>query len=94
VLALRGRDWIESGTVKQLTTQLAGAVSAGLVRAEKELGRRLDLPTLPSALGGVVAALVKGDSTVLDPEDPRFKELFAQLAEAAVQRSGVKAITA
>lgn len=86
-LALRGRDLIESNALKDVIAQLAAAVSAGLGRAEKELGRRLDLPRLPEVLAGIVAALARGDLTELDPEHPKFKEVFAQLAEAAIARA-------
>jgi hypothetical protein len=86
-LALRGRDLIENNAFKDVIAQLAGAIGAGLTRAEKELGRRLDLPRLPEVLSGIVAALARGELTVLDPENPKFKELFAQLAEAAIARA-------
>lgn len=86
-LALRGRDLIENNAFKDVIAQLTGAIGAGLSRAEKELGRRLDLPRLPEVLSGIVAALARGDITVLDPEHPNFKELFVQLAEAAIARA-------
>jgi hypothetical protein len=52
-----------------------------LERAEKELGRRLTRQTLPATLAALTAAWLRGEISVIDPDAPLFKELFAQLAE-------------
>ena len=86
VVTLRGRDWIDGTPLDGVSARIADAVSASLIRADNELGRRLDLPRLPGVLAGVVEGLARGDITVLDPDDAGFKDRFAKLAEAANAR--------
>ncbi len=81
-LSRRGRDLIANSTQKELAAKLSETVAAGLARAEKEIGRRLDLPALPAVLAGLVAAVARGELADIDPENGKFKEVFAQLAEA------------
>ena len=81
-LSRRGRDLIANSTQKELAAKLAETVAAGLARAERELGRRLDAPALPAVVAGLVAAVARGELADIDPESGKFKELFAQLAEA------------
>ena len=83
VFARRGLDAAADGAISQLEDKLVEVLNAGLARAEKELGRRLDLPTLPTTLAALVGAWLRGEAAVLDPDNPIFKELFAQLAERA-----------
>jgi len=81
VFSRRGLDAAADNAIGQLEDKLVEVLNAGLARSEKELGRRLDLPTLPKTLGALVSAWLRGEVSVLDPENPIFKELFAQLAE-------------
>jgi hypothetical protein len=83
VIARRGRDMVEHSTEKQLIAKIAETVSAGLTRADRELGFRTDTTRLPWVLAQLVAAVARKDLAVVDPEHPKFKEVFAQLAEAA-----------
>jgi len=83
VFARRGLDAAADNAIDQLKARLVEVLNAGLARAEKELGRRLDLPTIPRTLGALVGGWLRGEVSVLDPENPIFKELFAQLAERA-----------
>jgi len=81
-LSRRGRDLITNSTQAELAAKLSETVAAGLARAEKELGRRLDAAALPAVVAGLVAAVARGELADIDPESGKFKELFAQLAEA------------
>jgi hypothetical protein len=89
-LALRGHDLIENNALNDVVARLTSAIAAGLVRAGEEMGRRLSLSFLPEVLAGIVAALAHGDITVFEPEHPKFKELFAQLAETAITRAQIE----
>ena len=83
IVARRGRDLAQNATEKELIDKISETIAAGLKRADRELGNRLDTARLPWVLAQLVAAVAKNDLTVLDPEHPKFKEVFAQLAEAA-----------
>jgi hypothetical protein len=83
-IARRGRDMAEKATEKELVDQISDTIAAGLKRADRELGNRLDTTRLPWVLAQLVAAVAKNDLAVIDPEHPKFKEVFAQLAEAAL----------
>lgn len=82
-VARRGRDMAENATEKELIGKISDTIAAGLKRADRELGNRLDTTRLPWVLAQLVAAVARNDLAVIDPEHPKFKEVFAQLAEAA-----------
>jgi hypothetical protein len=84
MVALRGRDLVEGTTEKALVARVADVVTAGLARADQELGRRLDVTCMPLVLAGLVAAVARGEITVIDPADAKFEQAFALLAEAAI----------
>ena len=83
VAAKHGKDLLGERNIQALVTKLTELLDAGLVRASKELGHRLDRGSLPPALAALLAAWARGEIAVLDPEDSKFKRLFAELAEAA-----------
>jgi hypothetical protein len=90
VVALRGRDLVDSMTEEALVAKVADTVAAGLARSEEELGRRLDTIALPLVLAGLVAAVARGEIATINSADPKFQDVFAALAEAALaSRSGV-----
>jgi hypothetical protein len=82
-LALRGRDAVANTALKDLTAKLTEAVTAGLKRGEKQLGLTTDRARLPAVLGGLVAVVLQGNLTVLDPDNAQFVTVFDTLAEAA-----------
>lgn len=82
-VARHGRTLIGDGSLDQLADRLSDVISAGLARAKEELGRNLDIPSLPIVLSGLVAAVARRELITVDPEDPDFKELFADLAVRA-----------
>jgi hypothetical protein len=84
MVALRGRDLVETTSEQALVARVADVVAAGLARADEELGRRLDVTCLPLVLAGLVAAVARGEVATIDPADPKFQEAFALLAEAAI----------
>ena len=83
VVALRGRDLVETTTEQALVAKVANTISAGLVRSNQELGRGIDVTYLPFELAGLVGAVARGDVTAVDAADPKFQEVFGFLTEAA-----------
>jgi len=66
----------------QLEDQLVTVLKAGLVRADEELGVRLDLSTLPKVLARLVASWLGNLVSVLDPNDSSFRKQFAEIADS------------
>ena len=81
--ARQGRLLIGDGTLQEMTDRLTDIITAGLTRAEAELGRTLNLPALPIVISKLVATAVKGELATINPEDSEFQKLFADLAESA-----------
>jgi hypothetical protein len=84
VVAVRGRNLVDSTTEEALVSKVADTISAGLARSEQELGRRLDTIALPLVLAGLVAAVARGEIATIAAADPKFQDVFAALAEAAL----------
>ena len=84
VVAVRGRDMVETKTEEALVTKVADTVSAGLALSNRELGRRLDVTCVPLVLAGLVAAVARGEIKSLDASDAKFQAVFGLLAEAAI----------
>ena len=82
VLARYGMSFVENKPAKELGDAIAVVLEAGLQRAAKELGRRLDYSDVPAVLADLVMKLVKGEIADLDPESENFKKLFSSLADA------------
>jgi len=83
VVARYGMSFVENNTIKQLTDQLTETLSAGLERAAKELGRRMDQADLPEVLAALIRKLLRGEISNADPKSENFKKLFSELADAA-----------
>jgi len=83
VAARHGRLMIGDGSLQETTDRLANIITAGLKRAEVELGRTMNFPALPIVISGLVAAAIRGELATVDPEDPEFQKLFADLAVGA-----------
>ncbi|HEX5220210.1 MAG TPA: hypothetical protein VFZ59_11635 [Verrucomicrobiae bacterium] len=83
-IAAYGRDKASAGTLEQFGRKLGEVIAIGLARAEKELGRCLDLPALPTVLAGLAATWLRSRSDVIAGETPAFRKLFAKLAAAAM----------
>jgi hypothetical protein len=79
-----GLAMVDGGPVDALMGKLKEVLTAGLTKAEAELGRQLDLPALPAVLSGLVAATARGELSEIDPNDQKFKDLFSDLALRAV----------
>ncbi|MFO1206620.1 MAG: hypothetical protein U1E63_12960 [Burkholderiales bacterium] len=86
VVALRGRDLVDTTSEQALVATVADTVAAGLARSEQELGRRLDTSALPLVLAGLVAAVARGEIATVNADDPKFQQIFAALAEAAIAK--------
>jgi F0F1-type ATP synthase membrane subunit c/vacuolar-type H+-ATPase subunit K len=84
VIALRGRDLAETTNEQALVTKVSDTIAAGLARADLELGRRLDVTSLPVVLAGLVGAVAQGEIATIDADDPKLQEVFVVLAEAAI----------
>ena len=82
-VACYGASFAEGKGADKLGATLEEALSAGLTLAEKNLGRQLDRPAIPSVLGGVVRNLLQGELSDVDPKSKNFQKLFDQLAAAA-----------
>lgn len=82
-IAKSGRAALENHPAATLAEQLENLLNAGLARAEKEIGNRIGISSLPIVLGGLVVAWSKGEIIDIDPEDENFQNLFGELAERA-----------
>lgn len=81
IVARRGREMVEDATQKEVIEKISDTIAAGLERADRELGNRVDTARLPWVLAQLVAAVARNELAVIDAEHPKFKEVFAQLAE-------------
>ena len=82
VVARYGTGYVENSSVKLLGDRVAETLSAGLARANKEMGRRMDQTALPVILAALVRKLLRGELADLDPESENFKKLFSEVADA------------
>lgn len=82
-LARSGKAALQNVVAAELLTQLQALLDAGLVRAEKELGHTLALPSLPPVIGLLIEAWAKGNVSQIDPENDNFKKLFVELTARA-----------
>ncbi len=81
-VARYGAGFVENNSVKLLGDRVAEVLTAGLERAAKEMGRRMDHSALPAVLAALVRKLLRGELADLDPESENFKKLFSEIAEA------------
>jgi hypothetical protein len=77
-VAAHARDVVSGQTLDAFIAALATVLSDGLTRAEKELGRNLDLPALPAILNQLVAAWLRGGGAPLNPASTAFDQLFTR----------------
>jgi hypothetical protein len=90
VVALRGRDLVETATEQAFVAKVADTIAAGLTRSHQELGRRLDMTSVPLVLAGLLAAVARSEISTIDPGDPKFQEVFVVLADAATATRGTR----
>jgi hypothetical protein len=76
-----GRAALKNHPQAVLLDQLTSLVQAGLVRAEKELGNRLERSAVPRLLGELVLAWARGEIATIDPDNDNFRRLFGEIAE-------------
>jgi len=79
--ARRGRAVADGTSAASLSQQLTEVLEAGLARAAAELGHRITYSDLAPALAELVAAWLKKEIATLDPEDSKFKAIFAAISE-------------
>lgn len=84
IVARHGTGFVENNSVKLLADRVTETLSAGLERAGKELGRRMDQAALPAVLAALVRKLLRGELADLDPESENFKKLFSEIADATI----------
>jgi hypothetical protein len=82
-LGRSGQAALKNHPQAEIVAELTALVSAGLVRAEKELGNRLDRPAVPAVIGALVVAWARGEIATIDPGNDNFRRLFSELAERA-----------
>jgi hypothetical protein len=82
-VARHGRTLIGNGTLDQLADRLLDILSAGLACAKEQLGRNLDVPSLPAVLSELVAWVAQEKGVLVDPKDNGFKNHFSALAGGA-----------
>ncbi|MCG8376300.1 MAG: hypothetical protein MI702_07440, partial [Chlorobiales bacterium] len=82
-LAKTGKAALKNHPLQELVAQLEAVITAGLKRAQSELGHTLDLPTVPVAIGLLIEAWAKGHVATLDPDNDNFRALFAELSARA-----------
>jgi hypothetical protein len=85
-LAKFGRAQVQSVAFDDAVERLTEVIRDSLTQVSAELGRRVDLPGVPSVIGGLVAAWARGDFVKIEPETPAFRELLGRLLATAVVR--------
>jgi hypothetical protein len=81
VTAARGTGLLAGGSAPALADRIGAVIQSALERSAKELGRQIDLPSIPLVVSEIVDAWARGELESIDPDDALFKELFTQLAE-------------
>jgi hypothetical protein len=82
-LAKSGKAALKNREAAVLALQLEEVLMAALKRAEKELGNRISLSSLPDLLHNLVLTWARGEIATIDPENDNFRRLFAELSELA-----------
>lgn len=82
-LAKSGKAALKNHEAAVLALQLEEVLMAALKRAEKEVGNRISLSTLPNLLHNLVLAWARGEIATIDSENDNFRRLFAELSELA-----------
>ncbi len=85
-LARFGQARLQNAALDQAVAQLTRVIDDALTQVSAEVGRRVDLPGIPSVIGGLVAAWARGDFAQIDPDSPAFRDLLTRLLVAAVNR--------
>lgn len=85
-LAKFGKAQIQSAPFEDAVERLTEVIQDSLTQVSAELGRRVDLPGVPSVIGGLVAAWARGDFVKIEPEAPAFRDLLGRLLATAVAR--------
>lgn len=80
VVAMRGENLLSGTSVEELTSNIGDVVNSGLTAAARELGRQLDLPTVPVVVMALIEAWARGEITTVDLESESFNMAFAKLA--------------
>lgn len=78
-IASSGGAALKNHPAMDLATQLEKLLSAGLDRAQKELGNQLKLSTVPDVLGLLVQAWAKGEIATIDAANDNFRRVFTDL---------------
>lgn len=82
-IARYGRSLLDEGSPEDLKDWLTALLTAGIERARVELGRNIDLVTLPIILAELPMAVSRVDLVEIDSEDPEFIKIFIDLADRA-----------
>jgi hypothetical protein len=85
-VARSGKAQLQNAPFDKAVDRLAETIDDALGVVAAELGRRLDLPGVPSVIGGLVAAWARGDLVKVENESPSFNELLDQLLATAHAR--------
>ena len=82
-VAAYGLPLLAAGSFESFLDKVSGVLIAGIAITGEELGKSLNLSSLPVVLAGLTLALARGDITVIDPNDSHFIALFEGLAASA-----------
>lgn len=82
-LASHGLPLLDTGSLGSFQKILSEVVTAGITRTVEQLGKKLNLSSLPVVLAGLISALARGDITAVDSSDPHFIAIFDSLAGLA-----------
>ena len=80
VIAARGVALMDNASMESLTTTVGQVVDHGLTAASRELGRQLDLPSVPMVIVALVEAWARGEIRIVDSEDEAFKNVVTKLS--------------
>lgn len=80
LIATRGVALLDGSNASALAERIGVVIKSVLEMAVKELGRQVDLRTIPMVVSGILYAWAYGELDSVDPEDVVFQKLFTQLA--------------
>jgi len=82
-IAASGNAALKNHPAANIAEQLEMLLTAGIVRAEKEIGNQMTVSMTPFVLGSLVELWAKGGVSSFDPANDNFRRVFTELVVKA-----------